>query len=330
MAALASIAANPSCRWRKYGQKFVKGSSHPRSYYKCTSQDCSVRKHVERSSHGSNRLLITYENTHNHPMPQGGVSGSCRSPTRTGHLDADGDAWHPACAENANAAAASPRFSHHPRGCAAQPLAEMLPQPHRSGRQQPQQLNHQQQDPGLCNAAAGGAARAASGVADINDLLPFLQNLPPSATTSAGMPPLIIRTERSRTSATNLNMGAAGGAVAEAGVTGAIGPGALVTTPGSALLLDSLSSGALGVLGSMSIDAFSQLFARHQEQQAGSSNAWDPAACLNTPKVPAAVNVANVCSLLSPTLAGSLTLSREARDAQLPLAPDLVLGGTQM
>ncbi|KAJ9507300.1 hypothetical protein QJQ45_006237 [Haematococcus lacustris] len=249
-----------------------------------------------------------------------------------GHLDADSDAWHPACADNADAAAASPRFSHHPRGCAAQPLAEMvmLPQPHRSGHQQPLQLNHQQQDSGLRNAAVGGAARAASGVADINDLLPFLQNLPPSATASAGMPPLIIRTERSRTSATNLNMGAAGGAVAEAGVTGAIGPGALVTTPGSALLLNSLSSGALGVLGSMSIDAFSQLFARHQEQQAGSSNAWDPAACLNTPKVPAAVNVANVCSLLSPTLAGSLTLSREARDAQLPLAPDLLLGGTQM
>eukprot|EP00976_Prorocentrum_cordatum_P079555 1183601-Prorocentrum_minimum.AAC.2 len=37
-------------RWRKYGQKLVRGSPHPRSYYKCTyTGDCSVRRHVERT-----------------------------------------------------------------------------------------------------------------------------------------------------------------------------------------------------------------------------------------------------------------------------------------
>ena len=61
--------------WRKYGEKQVKGSENPRSYYKCTHPSCPTKKKVERSLEG-HITEIVYKGSHNHPKPLGRKNGS--------------------------------------------------------------------------------------------------------------------------------------------------------------------------------------------------------------------------------------------------------------
>ncbi|KAE8681551.1 putative WRKY transcription factor 24 [Hibiscus syriacus] len=54
-------------RWRKYGQKSVKNSMYPRSYYRCTHHTCDVKKQIQRLSKDTGVVVTTYEGIHNHP-----------------------------------------------------------------------------------------------------------------------------------------------------------------------------------------------------------------------------------------------------------------------
>ncbi|XP_039051902.1 WRKY transcription factor 22-like isoform X2 [Hibiscus syriacus] len=68
--------------WRKYGQKPIKGSPYPRSYYRCSSlKGCLARKQVERSCSDPGVFIITYtaEHSHGHPTRRNSLAGSTRS-----------------------------------------------------------------------------------------------------------------------------------------------------------------------------------------------------------------------------------------------------------
>ncbi|RHN45295.1 putative transcription factor WRKY family [Medicago truncatula] len=53
--------------WRKYGSKPIKGTPHPRGYYRCTmSKNCPARKRVEKAKDDPNILVVTYEFEHHH------------------------------------------------------------------------------------------------------------------------------------------------------------------------------------------------------------------------------------------------------------------------
>ncbi|XP_071693761.1 WRKY transcription factor 22-like [Rutidosis leptorrhynchoides] len=56
--------------WRKYGQKPIKGSIYPRSYYRCSSsKGCLARRQVEQSCTDSSIYILTYTADHNHAQP---------------------------------------------------------------------------------------------------------------------------------------------------------------------------------------------------------------------------------------------------------------------
>lgn len=75
--------------WRKYGQKQVKGSEYPRSYYKCTHPNCQVKKKVERAHEGHITEII-YKGVHNHPKPPSNRRGVIGGPDMPEQVGAQG------------------------------------------------------------------------------------------------------------------------------------------------------------------------------------------------------------------------------------------------
>ncbi|KAM7279847.1 hypothetical protein ACFE04_006981 [Oxalis oulophora] len=75
--------------WRKYGQKPIKGSPHPRGYYKCSSvRGCPARKHVERALDDQNTLIVTYESHHNHAPSNSEIPASMVFESTQTHISA--------------------------------------------------------------------------------------------------------------------------------------------------------------------------------------------------------------------------------------------------
>ncbi|CAK9320292.1 unnamed protein product [Citrullus colocynthis] len=73
-------------KWRKYGQKVVKNTLHPRSYYRCTEENCKVKKRVERLADDPRMVITTYEGRHAHSPSDHNLEDSIMGHLPSSHL----------------------------------------------------------------------------------------------------------------------------------------------------------------------------------------------------------------------------------------------------
>lgn len=108
--------SSDSWAWRKYGQKPIKGSPYPRSYYRCsTSKGCGARKQVERSSTDPSIYFVSYTGDHTHPRPthRSSLAGSTRTKFSNSVLSNHSEAKKAASSSSSPVASAS-SFSPSP------------------------------------------------------------------------------------------------------------------------------------------------------------------------------------------------------------------------
>lgn len=139
----------------------------------------------------------------------------------------------------------------------------------------------------------------APALAELHDLLPFMQSLPPPAAIKAPTPTVDGPSILSSTLPTM-----AGG--------------------DATTLLDSLTANALGALGNMTIDQFTQLLAKQAGGQAADA-AWDPLTCLITPKIANTPLDASGKGLMAGLKTGTAV---DGTSVALPPVPELQLHGT--
>lgn len=102
----ATAPADDGYSWRKYGQKQVKHSEYPRSYFKCTHPNCQVKKKVERSLEGHITEII-YKGAHNHPKPMPSRRPGVQQPVHPSGDAVQADAADNLGSQQANAAEAN-------------------------------------------------------------------------------------------------------------------------------------------------------------------------------------------------------------------------------
>lgn len=66
---LVKTSASDGYNWRKYGQKQVKSPPGSRSYYRCTSSECCVKK-IECCDNSGHVTEIVYKSQHTHDPPR--------------------------------------------------------------------------------------------------------------------------------------------------------------------------------------------------------------------------------------------------------------------
>ncbi|XP_022746382.1 probable WRKY transcription factor 70 [Durio zibethinus] len=102
---LVSTTMEDGHAWRKYGQKEILNSKHPRSYFRCTrkyDQGCRATKQVQRMEDDSQMYQTTYIGTH-----------TCRDSFKAPQIIKDSESWESYMVTSGDSETPSKQQHHH-------------------------------------------------------------------------------------------------------------------------------------------------------------------------------------------------------------------------